>query len=443
MTSLPDNSAAPNPTGNVNVSSGASNATSVPVGRKRKSNDVGWEFGILIDENNPDKVKCILCEQVFSGGVYRLKEHVANIQGNVAQCRKASIDMQLRCRQAIMDAKNKKKNKKKEEDELRVAVNIGCEEDLEEMEGLGPRKTSKLLGPMDKFANPINPNSSASGKSRNTMKQQSLNDTILKERTHVTQRYVAKWVYQAGIPFNAIDNDCFLQMVEAIGQFGPSFKPPSQWQLRELLLKEEFETTKEALKKQEQSWKVDGFSIMTDAWTDRKKRSIMNLCVNCKEGTTFLSSKYSSAEAHIGENILKYVLSAIEEVGPENVVQVVTDNASNNMAAAKMLKVKMPSIFWSSCATHTINLMLEGIGKQPKFKNTLEEAKSFTIFIYAHHTTLALMRTFTRKRDIVRPRVTRFASAFLTLQSLLEKKDKLRALFTSTDWEKCKWSKEC
>ncbi|KAK3193782.1 hypothetical protein Dsin_025092 [Dipteronia sinensis] len=285
------------------------------------------------------------------------------------------------------------------------------------MEGLGPRKTSKLLGPMDKFANPINPNSSASGKNRNTMKQQSLNDIILKERTHVIQRYVAKWVYQACIPFNALIMIVSLQMVEAIGQFGPSFKPPSQLQLREPLVKEEFETTKEALKKQEQSWKVDECSIMTDAWTDRKRRSIMNLCVNCKEGTTFLSSKDSSAEAHTGENIFKYVLSAIEEVGPENVVQVVTDNASNNMAAAKMLKVKMPSIFWSSCATHTINLMLEDIGKLPKFKNTLEEAKSFTIFIYAHHTTLAFMRTFTRKRDIVRPGVT------------------------STDWEKFKWSK--
>ncbi|KAK2642123.1 hypothetical protein Ddye_023886 [Dipteronia dyeriana] len=239
---------------------------------------------------------------------------------------------------------------------------------------------------------------------------------------------MSKWVYQAGIPFNAIDNDCFLQMVEAIGRFGPSFKPPSQWQLREPLLKEKFETTKEALKKQEQSWKVDGCSIMTDAWTDRKMRSIMNLCVNSKEGTTFLSSKDSSVEAHTGENIFKYVLSAIEEVGPENVVQVVTDNASNNMAVAKMLKAKMPSIFWSLCATHTINLMLEGIGKLPKFRNTLEEAKSFTIFIYAHHTTFALMRTFTRKRDIMRPGVTR-------------NKDKLRATFTSTDWEKCKWSK--
>jgi hypothetical protein len=49
-----------------------------------------------------------------------------------------------------------------------------------------------------------------------------------------------------------------------------------------------------------------------------------------------------------------------EEVGPENVVQVVTDNASNNMGASKLLKDKRPTIFWTSCATHTINLMLEG-----------------------------------------------------------------------------------
>ncbi|TXG72825.1 hypothetical protein EZV62_001404 [Acer yangbiense] len=348
MTSEPNNNTISNAVGN---SSSAASNTNSGFGRKRKSNDVGWEFEILIDEKNQDKVQCILCKKVFSGGVYRLKEHVANIQGNVAPCRMTTNDNQLR-----------------------AEVNIGDEEGLEDIEGLRalrPRKNPKILGPMDRFASPINP----------------------------------------GIPFNAIDNDSFLQMVEAIGRFGPSFKPPSQWQLREPFLKEE------------------------------KRRSIMNLCVNCKEDTTFLSSKESSDVAHTCEHIFNYVLAAIEEVGPENVVQVVTNNASNNMVAAKMLKEKMPSIFWTSCATHTINLMLEGIGKLPRFKKTLDSAKSLTIFIYAHHTTLALMRTFTKKRDIVRPGVTRFASAFLTLQSILEKKDRLRAMFTSSDWDKCKWSK--
>ncbi|XP_052193854.1 uncharacterized protein LOC127802188, partial [Diospyros lotus] len=246
---------------------------------------------------------------------------------------------------------------------------------------------------------------------------------------------------QAGIPFNAIDNDSFKLFVEAVGQFGPGFKPPSQYQLKEPLLKGEVDRIKELLKKHEEEWARTGCSIMTDAWTDRKRRSIMNLCVNSNAGTAFLSSRESSDEAHTSELIFEYVDKCIEQVGPQNVIQVVTDNVANNMGAAKLLKVKRPNIFWTSCATHTINLMLESIGKLPKYKKVIDQAKSFTIFIYAHHKTLSLMRSFTKKRDIVRLGVTRFASAFLTLQSLMEKKAQLRAMFTSSEWEECKWSK--
>ncbi|XP_052194456.1 uncharacterized protein LOC127802598 [Diospyros lotus] len=85
--------------------------------------------------------------------------------------------------------------------------------------------------------------------------------------------------------------------------------------------------------------------------------------------------------------------------------------------------------------------MLESIGKLPRYKKVIDQAKSLTIFIYAHHKTLSLMRSFTKKRDIVRPGVTRFASSFLTLQSLMEKKSQLRTMFTSFEWEECKWSK--
>lgn len=69
-------------------------------------------------------------------------------------------------------------------------------------------------------------------------------------------------------------------------------------------------------------------------------------------------------------------------------VQVVIDNASNNMAAAKLLELRRPNIFWTSCATHTLNL-LEGISKLPSFKRVINKAKSFIIFIYAYHETLA------------------------------------------------------
>ncbi|XP_071696601.1 uncharacterized protein [Rutidosis leptorrhynchoides] len=181
---------------------------------------------------------------------------------------------------------------------------------------------------------------------------------------------------------------------------------------------------------------------MTDAWTDRKKRSIMNMCVNSKSGTVFLSSKECSGEAHTSRYIFEYVEKCIVEIGPEVVVQVVTDNAANNMGAAKILKEKRPSIFWTSCGAHTVDLMLEeGIGESDPYKSTIEIAKRITKFIYAHHKTLALMRRYTNKMEIVRPGVTRFASAFLTLQSLIDKKDELRKMFCGSEWDKCYLSK--
>ncbi|GJZ57004.1 ribonuclease H-like domain-containing protein [Tanacetum coccineum] len=136
------------------------------------------------------------------------------------------------------------------------------------------------------------------------------------------------------------------------------------------------------MKKYEEEWESIGCSIMTDAWSDRKRRSIMNLCVNSKLGTVFISAKDCSDKAHTSEHIFEYIDKCIEDVGAENVVQVVTDNASNNMGAAKFLFV------------------LEAIGRLPMYKKTLDQAKMLTVFIYAHHKTLALMRQFTKKRDI-------------------------------------------
>ena len=398
---------------------------------------------MLINLKNMDKVKCKLCGKVMSRGVYRVKEHIGHIFGNVFACPKSSPNEKAKCKNAIVEAKSKKKNKKHEKDMMRSSVNISEKgkgvDDEDELEELGSKKPPRTLGPIDKFASSISPEICLS--SRMTQRQQNISEALFKERTHTVQGYCARWVYEAGIPFNAIDHDSFKLFIEAVGQFGPRFKAPSQYQLREPLLKEEVDRMKELLKKHEEEWAQNGCSIMTDAWTDRKRRSIMNLCVNSSMGTVFLSSKEASDEAHTSELIFEYVDKCIEQVGPQNVVQVVTDNAANNMGAAKLLKLKRPNIFWTSCATHTINLMLESIGKMPRYKKVIDQAKNLTIFIYAHHKTLSLMRSFTKKRDIVRPGVTRFASSFLTLQSLMEKKAQLRTMFTSSEWDECKWSK--
>ena len=90
--------------------------------------------------------------------------------------------------------------------------------------------------------------------------------------------------------------------------------------------------------------------------------------MNCKLGTTFLSSKEALDDAHTYQYIFDYVNKCIKDIGHENVVQIVTKNAFNNMVATNLLALELPNIFWTSCATHTINLMFEGISTLPIFK---------------------------------------------------------------------------
>lgn len=155
----------------------------------------------------------------------------------------------------------------------------------------------------------------------------------------------------------------------------------------------------------------------------------MNLCVNSELGTVFLRAINGSADTHNAEYIFKFVETGIKDVGVENVLHVVTDNASANLAAGRLLMEKYPRIYWTSCAAHCIDLMLEKICKDQRIKSVVDKAKKVTSFIYNHHKTLDLMRSYTEDKEIVRPGVTRFATTFLTLNSFNKLKSKLKRLF--------------
>ena len=81
------------------------------------------------------------------------------------------------------------------------------------------------------------------------------------------------------------------------------------------MLLQEVERTKDLLKPHDIERTNTGCSIMTDAWTDKKRRSIMNLCVHCKLGTAFIGSKEASADAHTSLYIDEYVVESIEKIG--------------------------------------------------------------------------------------------------------------------------------
>lgn len=106
------------------------------------------------------------------------------------------------------------------------------------------------------------------------------------------------------------------------------------------------------------------------------------------------------------------------EVGIENVVQIITDNAGTYVAVGRLLRERHPFLFCTLCASHCLNLFLEDIGKLDWVGPVVEEARKITKYIYNHPWVLNLIREHTKGKELVRTGVTRFAINFLTLQSI-------------------------
>jgi hypothetical protein len=181
---------------------------------------------------------------------------------------------------------------------------------------------------------------------------------------------------------------------------------------------------------------------MSDGWTDRKRRTLINLLVYCPKGTVFLKSVDATESSKTAAFLFKLFKDVVNFVGPEHVVHFVTDNASNMVAASRMLEDEFPSIYWSPCAAHCLNLVLSDFGKESLVKTTVAHASSITKYIYKHCYPLFLLRKFTKGHEILRPAQTRFATNFIALQSIYKHKADLHAMVISQEWTTSAYYKE-
>jgi hypothetical protein len=201
------------------------------------------------------------------------------------------------------------------------------------------------------------------------------------------------------------------------------------------------ETTK-VLEEHKLIWKKTGCTTMSDGWTDKRRRTILNFLVNSPKGTVFLKSVDASHITKTADKIFEMIDQVVEEVGEENVVQIVTDNAANYKAAGAMLMDKRKKLYWTPCAAHCIDLMLEDFEKKTTIhRETIARGKKVTQYIYSKTSLISLLQIHTKGKDLVRPAVTRFATSYLTLACLMENKGALIRMFTSNQWTSSKFSK--
>lgn len=92
---------------------------------KRKVTDIGWEHGKAID-GDKRKVMCNYCSKIVSGGITRLKQHVANIPGNVEPCPSSPKEVSNLIRQSLIECSTHRVVARKNK---RMLVKSLCDED--------------------------------------------------------------------------------------------------------------------------------------------------------------------------------------------------------------------------------------------------------------------------------------------------------------------------
>ncbi|XP_050222226.2 uncharacterized protein LOC126672323 [Mercurialis annua] len=269
------------------------------------------------------------------------------------------------------------------------------------------------------------------------IKQQTLN-AMVKKKEPVIQS-ICRFLYGHALPFVLVKSPLFSSMLDTVGEYGRGLKPPSYHEARVTYLKKEVESVNSMLEKYKKEWKKTGCTLMSDRWTDKKSRSLTNFLVNSPSETVFLKSIDTFVVIKDAQKLFEMFDGLVEEIGQENVVQVVTDSASAYVKAGNLLMEKRKKLFWSPCAAHCIDNILEDIGELLMFKDTINKPREVCVYIYRHAWVLSMFRKFYGKKELKRAGVTRFAISFFTLKSFKENKLPLRAMFALEDWAKSQY----
>nr|XP_043629847.1 uncharacterized protein LOC122601143 [Erigeron canadensis] len=257
-----------------------------------------------------------------------------------------------------------------------------------------------------------------------------------KEKTHDTDLAIALWFYDSCIPMNVVNSPLFPIAMSKVASMGHGYTWSSYHSMRVTLLKDAKTSVSLIIAGYRKQWEETGCTIMSDGWRDARQRPLINFMVYCSKGVSFIKSVDASGIESNAHNLCNLFGEIVEFVGPQNVVHLVTDNAANYKAAGRLLSERYPSICWSPCAAHCINMILKDVSGMPHVSNLITLASRVTVFIYNHKWPLNWLRNREGWSEIIRPGATRFGTSFIALKSLYDHRSDLEALVISSDYQK-------
>ncbi|KAJ7975024.1 hAT transposon superfamily [Quillaja saponaria] len=248
------------------------------------------------------------------------------------------------------------------------------------------------------------------------------------------------FIYQNIAP-NKAQGPYYQCMIDEIARAGVGVEGPTPYEIGGSILEDEIEELKEYIDEFKKKWEVYGVTLMCDGWTSITHLSITNFLIYCDGKTVFHKSVNTTGIDKDANYLFQLMDEVVQEIGEKYVVQIITDNQSSYKRAAELLMDRRPHLYWTSCAAHSLDLVLHDFAKFKSVSPILEQAKKCTNFIYNHGKVLHLMRQHCTG-ELIRPAQTRFATNYIALESLLQHKNGLQRMMTSDEWAMSASSKD-
>jgi len=365
---------------------------------KEKSED--WEHVLISDKKDNgclSKLICIYCTKRYQGGIARIRSHlIGDLQSGISKCSKVPYEVQ-------QNLKNKQSMKQEAEAKKR------------------------RFDVLDRATKDVSFETSAS-------RQMTLPAMLVSTTKEAADKAIARLFYASGIPFCIADSSYFKAAITAVTQCNSDYKAPNRNKLSTTMLVDEISNVEKSISMFKETFVNHGVTIVSDGWTNVQNKSLINFLAVSSDSCIFLNALDTSGKIKDGSFIAGEISKSIESYGMESVVQVITDSASNCVAARTILQHQYPKIVFSPCAVHCLDLLLEDIGKLSWMNKIIMESKNIVKFITTHQFPQACFRNHS-DLELLKPTDTRFATHFIMLQRLYTAKDSLQETVTSREYK--------
>jgi hypothetical protein len=250
----------------------------------------------------------------------------------------------------------------------------------------------------------------------------------------------AEFFYNENIPFSAARSTSFKRAVKMMSEMKRSYLPPSYHDIRKRLLSD----TKNKIKcrnaeKTKMFIRTYGATLAGDGWSLVNNHPFFNAMYVSPAGEEFLGAIDTSGHTKDAVYIVDVMKRYLIEVGPENVVQICTDNASVMRKAVRIVQEDWPHLYVQGYIAQALNLQLQDWGSPLWASSVVEDAQKIVKFIRLRHVPLALFRKHAaihaQGLSLLSPGAMRFATNFLMVVRVLDMNEALKQAVTDMEWD--------